>query len=128
MASINIDTTPGGKGGDFEGASTHILTYDPVAKNRSVSNRKRGAGEISETVGAEVSSFGAKDGIRNTRAHLRYHNPEEYKPLSREQRDELREWRTNNPEKSTKRREYKGNNNPKHDKGMASAVENQVEK
>ena len=113
---------------DFEVASTHLLPYDPVAKELSVANSKIRAGEISETVRAEVSSFGAKEGIGNNGVHLRYHNPEEYKPLSRKQKDKLREWCTNNPKQSTKGREYNWNENTKHNKGMSSAMEKQVEK
>ena len=50
MASINIDTAPGGKREDFEAASTHLLPYDPAAKKRSTAKTKRGAGERSEAV------------------------------------------------------------------------------
>ena len=32
MASVNIDTTPGGLRENFEAASMHLLPYDPVAK------------------------------------------------------------------------------------------------
>ena len=52
MASIKIDTLPGGKREDFEAASTHLLPYDPVDKKRSMANNKRGAGEISDVSGA----------------------------------------------------------------------------
>ena len=105
MESIKIDTAPDGKREDLEGASTHLLPYNPVAKKRSVANSKKGAGEMSEMVGTEVSSFMAKEGIGKTGVHLRYHKPEEYKPLSSKQRNELREWRSKNPKKSTKGRE-----------------------
>ena len=105
MESIKIDTAPDGKREDLEGASTHLLPYNPVAKKRSVANSKKGAGEMSEMVGTEVSSFMAKEGIGKTGVHLRYHKPEEYKPLSIKKRNELREWRSKNPKNSTKGRE-----------------------
>ena len=125
MASIKIDTAPGGLREDFEGASTHMLPYDPVAKKRStINDRKRGAAEISDTVGAEVSSFGAKEGIGKSGVHLRYHKPDEYQELTRDQKSELREWRMNSTQKSPKGRDKR----PKHNrnKGMAAAVEKQV--
>ena len=83
MARIKIDTTHSGKREYFEGASTHLLTYVPVAKNRSVANIKRGADKIFETIREEVSSFGENEGIRKSGIHLRYQKPEEYKPVSR---------------------------------------------
>jgi hypothetical protein len=93
MASIKLDTTlVTGKRNNFELAATHLLPYDPVAKKRT-SNLKRGAGDISDTTGANVSSFGAKEGIGKTGVHLRYHKGEEYASLSRAQMDELRDWR-----------------------------------
>ena len=129
MASIKIATAPGGLREDFEGASTHLLPYDPVAKKRNTDNGKRGASEISDMVGAEVSSFGAKEGIGKSGVHLRYHKPDEYEGLSRDQKDELREWRMNSTKKSPKGRDH--NKHPKKqksNKAMAAAVEKQVEK
>jgi hypothetical protein len=93
MASIKLDTTPvTGKRNDFELAATHLLPYDPVAKKRTGSH-KRGAGDISDTTGADISSFGAKEGIGKSGVHLRYHKDDEYATLNRDQMDELREWR-----------------------------------
>jgi hypothetical protein len=128
MASVKIDTAPGGKRADFEAASTHLLPYDPVAKKRSTAQNKRGAGEISDTMGAEVSSFGAKEGIGKSGVHLRYHKPDEYDTLSREQKDELREWRSTPAGKSKSRGKTNGNKRQKRDKGMAAAVDKQVAK
>jgi hypothetical protein len=126
MASINIDTVPGGKREDFEAASMHLLPYDHVAKKRSTANNKRGAGEISEAVGAEVSSFGAKEGIGKSGVHLRYHKPAEYDQLSKDQKEELKEWRDNKG-KSGVCGKGKGAKKPRRD-AMAAAVEKQVAK
>ena len=129
MASIKIATAPGGLREDFEGASTHLLPYDPVTKKRSTDNGKRGAAEIWDTVGAEVSSFGAKEGIGKSGAHLGYHKPDEYEGLSRDQKEELREWRKNSTKKSPKGRDNnKSPKRQKNNKAMAAAVEKQVEK
>ena len=40
-----------------------------------------------------------KASIGRTGVHLRYHTPAEYDNLSNEQKDELREWRKQNPSK-----------------------------
>jgi hypothetical protein len=138
MASIKLDTTPvTGKRNNFELAATHLLPYDPVAKKRT-SNLKRGAGDISDTTGADVSSFGAKEGIGKTGVHLRYHKGEEYASLSRAQMDELRDWRKT-PEGKKSKRKGSGKNPPnsnkqggeskrKRDQAIAASVTKQVEK
>jgi hypothetical protein len=129
MASIKIDTAPGGKRSDFEAASTHLLPYDPVAKKRSAAGNKRGAGEISDTVAADVSSFGAKEGIGKSGVHLRYHKPEEYETLNADQKDELREWRKSSKDKSKGRGKDKDKKKKVvFTKAMTAAVEKQMEK
>jgi hypothetical protein len=139
MASIKLDTTPiTGKRNDFELAATHLLPYDPVAKKRT-GNHKRGAGDISDATGADISSFGAKEGIGKTGVHLRYHKDDEYADLNREQMDELREWRltpegkkqSNKRNKGSKGGHKKGGGDrkrQKREKVMAASVNKQVEK
>jgi hypothetical protein len=139
MASIKLDTAPGtGKRNNFELAATHLLPYDPVAKKRSSTN-KRGAGDISDATGADISSFGAKEGIGKTGVHLRYHKDDEYATLNRDQMDELREWRlTPEGKKQSKRNKgnkggarasyKKGSGDSKRQKVMAASVNKQVEK
>jgi hypothetical protein len=134
MASVKLDTAPiTGKRNDFEAAASHLLPYDPVAKKRT-SGHKRGSGEISEITG-EISSFGAKEGIGHTGVHLRYHKPEEYATLSKEQTDELRAWRIT-PDGKQKSKRGKGKEKG-HKKGsefkrvkqaMAASVNKQVKK
>jgi hypothetical protein len=68
-----------------------------VAKKR-LSGNKREAGLISATDNTtdevEISSTtGGKPAIGKTGVHLRYHKRQEYIKLSKEQKDELREWR-----------------------------------
>lgn len=109
MASIKTDTTPNGLRNNFESAVAHLLPYDPVAKKRNAAGNKRGVAEISSAEGADVSATTTtgKQSIGKTGVHLRYHTPQEYKQLSKEQKDELREWRQDNPsddKKSPKRK------------------------
>ena len=101
MANILDDTGPEGKRNNFEAAVAYLLPKDPVVKKRAVTAQKRGAADISETT-ADVSAFGTKAGIGKTGVHLRYHQRAEYKALSDEQKDELREWREANPAESKK--------------------------
>jgi hypothetical protein len=135
MASVRLDTTPlTGKRSDFEAAATHLLPYDPVAKKRT-SNHKRGAGEISDITGADISSFGTKEGIGKTGVHLRYHKSEEYSTLSSDQMDELREWRKSPEGRKQSKRKGKRDNGKggdfkraKREKAMAASITKQVEK
>ncbi len=133
MASIKINTVPNGKRGDFEAASSHLLPYNPVAKKRHTMTQKRGSAEISDSTGAEISSFGAKEGIGKSGVHLRYHKPEEYDGLGKAQKDELREWRKTS-KGGGKRKSFtgKGNRNDpkrvKNDKAMAAAITKEVDK
>jgi hypothetical protein len=130
MASIKIDTAVGGKRADFEAASTHLLPYDPVAKKRTAAGSKRGSGEISDMTSADVSSFGAKEGIGSSGVHLRYHKPDEYETLSNDQKEELRIWRKKSKDKPKKGRASKPGVQTKQqrDSAMAAAVEKKVEK
>jgi hypothetical protein len=97
IASIRTDDGPTGKRNNFEAAATHLLPYDPVAKKR-LSGNKRGAETISTVTGVmddvQISSTtGGKPAIGQTGVHLRYYKKKEYDKLSKEQQDELREWR-----------------------------------
>jgi hypothetical protein len=135
MASVKLDTAPiTGKRNNFEAAASHLLLYNPVAKKRT-SGQKRGSGEISEPTG-EILSFGTKEGIGHTGVHLRYHKPEEYVTLSKEQTDELQAWRmTPEGKKTSKRSKGKEKGQKKASdfkrvkrEAMAASVNKQVEK
>ena len=114
MASVRTDDGPNGMRNNFEAAVAHLLPYDPVAKKRAAAGAKRQSAQISsvdnetsESTVAEVSGASAgggkstaKPSIGKTGVHFRYHTPDEYHTLSNEQKDELREWRKANPQKS----------------------------
>ena len=70
----------------------YILPKDPVAKKWE-SASKRGAAEISD-MNANVSGFGDNEGIGKSGVHLRWHNNDEYAKLTKEQKRELNQWRT----------------------------------
>jgi hypothetical protein len=94
MASIRTDQTIDGLQSNFELAASHLLPYDPVRKRKSDhAGDKRGSAHISSVTGEEtnVSSFGSKKGTGSTGVALRYHTKMEYKGLTEEQRNELRE-------------------------------------
>jgi hypothetical protein len=134
MASVKIDTGPNGKRGDFEGASSHLLPYDHVARKRHDATQKRWSAEILDSTGADISSFGAKEGIGSSEVHLRYHKPDEYDTLGREQKDELRKWRKTSKggkRKAADKKQFGSRPNPKrvkNDKAMAAAVTKEVDK
>jgi hypothetical protein len=100
IASVRTDDGPTRKRNEFEAAATHLLPYDPVAKKR-LSGTRRGDGMISTVMNVAADEqtptiAHGKPAIGKTGVHLRYHKRQEYYKLSREQRDELREWRQNN--------------------------------
>ena len=101
-----MDNGADGMNNDFEKTAAHLLPYDPVAKKHAaMTQNKRSAAQISsvefeeEWVKGEANSttMPKKASIRKTGVHLRYHTPVEYDNLSNEQKDELREWRRQNP-------------------------------
>ena len=108
MASVRIDNGADGMHNDFEKLAAHLLPYDPVAKKcAAATQNKRDAAQISsvdleeESVKGKASStmMPKKASIGKMGVHLQYHMLAEYDDLSNEQKDELREWRRQNPSK-----------------------------
>ena len=95
MASVKTDNGPQGIRNNFEATAAHLLPYDPVAKKRS-SGQKRNSTHISSVVETSNATT-KKPSIGKTGVHLCYYKAAEYKPLNQEHKDELREWRANNP-------------------------------
>ena len=89
MALVRNDKGETGKRNDFEATASFILPHDPVAKKREDS--KRPHADISST---DVSGSSPGKG-KSSGVELRYHTRDEYKKLTTEQRNELREWRSN---------------------------------
>ena len=95
MASIKTDNGLEGMRNNFEATAAHLLSYDPVAKKRS-SGQKRGSAQISSVMDTSNATM-KKPGIGKTGIHLHYYKTGECRNLTREQEDELRELRANNP-------------------------------
>ena len=90
MALVRNDTGPGGKMNDFESTASFLVPHCPVARKRAdATPGKRTAAEISATSGNATP----KSGIGKTGVHLRFHTTKEYKELTPEQKQELREYR-----------------------------------
>ena len=86
----------------FEDAFSHLLPACPVA---SKFYKKRKGAQISGIGGGLKGGTGPKTGVK-----LRFYMPKEYKTISMEEKDELRELR---PESKAS----KGDNNKKNNKG-----------
>ena len=99
IAAIKMDSAPTGRLFDFEKAATHLLPSDPVARKR-ISGNKRNTAAISAVTEEVNSTTAKKPSIGQSGVHLRYHTSTEYKALTKDQKDELREWRANNPSQS----------------------------
>ena len=112
LAGIRVDNEPTGMRNDFESAVTFLLPVDPVAKKRKGSNSEGNYAEISSASGGNQS--GTKKSTGKSGVELRYHKKEEYRKLSSEQKDELREWRSkhgkDNKSKSGNKRGNNGDN------------------
>ena len=130
MASIKQDQGQNGMRNDFESAAANLLPSDPVQKKRT-ERSKRPSADISDVTvdeTADVSSFGTKKGIGKSGVHLRYHGAEDYKKLSREQKDELREWRKTVGKKDKGEKERTGKRTKvERDKAIAAAVDKKVD-
>ena len=95
MASIKTDNGLEGMSNNFEATAAHLLPYDPVAKKRS-SGQKRGSAQISSVMDPSPTKM-KKPTIGMTGVHLHYYKTGEYTNLTNEQKEELKEWRANNP-------------------------------
>jgi hypothetical protein len=117
--------------------ASYILPYDPVAKKRNAGGKRDHQATISDLEGAEVSAgFGTKQGIGKTGVHLRYYKKEEYQKLSKEQQDELREWRSTTNQNGKGAGKHKGKWDPKrdamgpkkNDKNISSLISKEISK
>ena len=95
MASIKTDNGLEGMRNNFEATAAHLLPYDPVAKKRS-SGQKRGSTQISSVMDPSTTTT-KKPSIVKTGVHLHYYKAGEYRNLTNEQKEELKEWRANSP-------------------------------
>ena len=98
MASIKTDNGLEGMRNNFEAMAAHLFYYDPVARKRS-GGQKRRSTHISSVMDTSNDTM-KKPRIGRTGIHLRYYKTGEYRNLTWEQKDELREWRANNPNMS----------------------------
>ena len=89
MASIKTDNGPEGMRNNFEATAAHLLPYDPVAKKRS-SGQKRGSAQISAVMDCSPTTT-KKLSIGKTGVHLCYYKTGEYRNLTNEQNEELKE-------------------------------------
>ena len=94
MALVKNDTEPDGKANNFEATVAFILPEDPVAKRKPA---KATTAEISDTTASSTqhsSSGGSKIGRgKKTGVHLRWHTSPEFAGLSRNEMQELNEFR-----------------------------------
>ena len=80
---------------NLEATAAHLLPYHPVAKKRS-RGQKRGSAQISSVMDPSPDTM-KKPSIGKTGVYLRYYKTGGYRNLSNDQKEELKEWRTNNP-------------------------------
>jgi len=105
MALVRADEQ--GKMNDFEATAAYLLQYDPVAKKRAASGKKRGdydtVAAVSFTDDTKSSSAPrkgghlAKKGKGKSGVKFRFYKVKEYRNISAKQKDELQEWSMSNP-------------------------------
>jgi len=88
----------------------------------------------------EIAAFGTKPGIGRTGVHFRYYELSEYEKLSGPQKDELQQWRKDNPEIATGGKRSKRNKKGKrkdpsennavgnNDRSIAAAVAKELDR
>ena len=105
IAHVKSNDNPGGMMSDFEETAAYILQFDPVSKKRpgGRNNGNRQQQQIALVDQSLVGDGQMKKNRGKTGVELRYHKPESYRKLTDEQKQELKEWRQNNP-KSNKRK------------------------
>jgi hypothetical protein len=81
---------PAGTKSDFEGAIKILLPVDPFKPRGGGGKRKF---EVSAVEGSKTSANKLSHGTGKTGVELCFHKPKEYKALSSEQKEELRQWR-----------------------------------
>ena len=120
IASIRIDTN--GMRSDFEAAVATLLPVDPYQKHRSRNNSNRDRANISDTRLRNKSE--SKTGV-----DFRWHKPEEYKRLNKEQRAELYQWQNSKEGKEicAKQRSATGIDNRQRGKAKLQAKINSLE-
>ena len=124
LSSIRLDDTPNGMRNNFEAAVAFLLPTDPVEKKKSKS--KRPIAEVSAADGEEnpaKKTIGThKPGRGKSGVEFRYHTPEEYQALNKEQRAELHAHRKQNPsEKKTSKK--KGDRKKRFKAAVSSIVQ-----
>ena len=116
LSSIRLDDTPGGMRNNFERAVAFLMPTDPVEKKKA--KNKRSIAEVSAVESEErpprKNLGGHKQGRGKSGVEFRYHTPEEYNALNKEQRQELHAHRKKNPsaarsfkKKDDKKKRYK---------------------
>ena len=133
IAQINGD--PLGMEMNFEAAATHLMLADPVERHAVKSKRKRnGNPSISALAGREESGV-----------DFRWHNRNEFKALTSDQKDELSAWRNTPPgqksmkeakekfkaqvaAKKAKKEEVGGNASSKDDKATEKKANKKLQK
>ena len=104
MDMVRNDDVPGGKMRDFESAASCLLPHDPAPKQKGAVGTKRDHGLVSEAK-LEVSSStsGKPPSIGKTGVEFRCCKKDEFRKLSKEQREELIEHRKSNNQPKKKR-------------------------
>ena len=93
LSSIRLDDTPNGMRNNFESAAAFLLPTDPVEKKKS-KNKRPIADVSSANADAPPKKLGVhKKGTGKTGVQFRYYKPSEFKKLTKEQVDELLEYR-----------------------------------
>ena len=95
MASIKTDNGLEGMRNNFEATAAHLLPYDPVAKKIS-GGQKRGSVQISSVMDPSPATT-KKPSTGKAGVHLHYYKTGEYRNLTNEQKEELKQWRANDP-------------------------------
>jgi len=123
ITSVKTNTGTDETQNNSEHCASHSLSYDPVAKKKVVSARKRGQANIFNLAASDEFDFRSKKSIDKTGAHFRYHFSEEYKKLTKAQCQELHDYRIRQKNASGKQKDASGHKCDKERETKRSKIE-----
>ena len=128
MALVKNDTAATGKMNDFESAAAFLLPEDPVAKRKTL-DQKREIAEISGLEGVIGSTQGGgttKASKGKTGVELRFYKQSEYGKLTDDQKMELKTWRMERNKKTKEKRDKGDKRNSLTAKAVVKALQQLV--
>ena len=132
MAAVKSDADHDqetGKRYDFKSTVTYLTPNDPVFRQRGTKRQSEANISSSHTTSQndnEANVSFIKSGIGKTGVALRYHSQSKYKTLTKEQKQELYEWRSSSENAKDKSKNNKNSSLPTTESEISALVEKRL--